>query len=245
MSRQFRLASALLIVVNLFCSRGTSADHSNLVSLFNGTTLTGWRASPGSDWRVAQGEIVGAVKEGAANSLLLEHGYEDFILKFAFRCDSCETGVFLRSAPAESPNGQTSALYISLSGSDAGSEYSVSLDSAGKELSRKFLTAFKGHSGLANLRTDKSSDGWTEVRIALRGDVPPVTQHLKREEDLQTSSNYGQIALHIGGPAGGEVHFKNLAIEDLTRPTEGILAEVTSPEFRKIELTDRFYAEGI
>jgi hypothetical protein len=245
MSRRVRVACGLFGVAILFCSWGTSADHSNSISLFNGTTLSGWRAAAGSDWHVSNSEIVGSIKEGAENSLLLDHGYEDFIFKFAYRCESCEASVFLRRAPSESSNGQTSALYISLSGTDSGSEYKIELDSAGKELNRKFLAAFKGHSGLASLRMDKTSDGWTDVRIALRGDVPVGTQHPKREEDLQSSPNYGQIGFHIGGASGSEVHFKNIAVEDLTRPTEGLSAEVTNPKFRKIQLTDRFYAEGI
>ena len=36
-----------------------------------------------------------------------------------------------------------------------------------------------------------------------------------------------------------------MTVTDLLRPAAGVAAEVTAPTFRRVQLTDRFYAEGI
>ena len=43
----------------------------------------------------------------------------------------------------------------------------------------------------------------------------------------------------------GEVRIKDVTVTDLMRPAAGVTAEVTAPTFRRVQLTDRFYAEGI
>ena len=53
---------------------------------------------------------------------------------------------------------------------------------------------------------------------------------------------YGPLALRVNG---GEVRIKDVTVTDLLRPAAGVAAEVTSPNFRRIQLTDRFYSEGI
>ena len=247
MSARFRLTSVSFIAALLCFSFAASTDHSNSTSLFNGTSLAGWHFQ-GGEWRVLNHEIVGSVKSGAVNSLILDRGYEDFILNFAFRCESCEMGVLLRDTPLPEAKDQTSALYISVSGPDAGTEYRVTLDSEGRELNRKLLTKFAGRAGQATLRINNGPNGWADVRIALRGQVPPPPASERPKADAapqNLTGNYGKIALHIGGTPGTEVRFKNISIEDLTRPLEGLPTEVTSSQFRKVQLTDRFYTEGI
>jgi len=99
MSKVVRFALVASAVALLLCSSATSADRSNSNSLFNGTSLAGWHPL-GGKWHIANGEIVGSVESGRGNSLVLDHGYEDFIFKFAFRCESCGAGVLLRMKPS-------------------------------------------------------------------------------------------------------------------------------------------------
>ena len=53
---------------------------------------------------------------------------------------------------------------------------------------------------------------------------------------------YGPLSLRV---TGGEVRIKDVTVTDLLRPAPGIAADVTSPSFRRVQLTDRFYSEGI
>ena len=78
---------------------------------FNGKNLTGWHAQGSGDWKVEHGEIVGSVKAGNSNAwLFLDHGYEDFLARFSFRCDNCDAGLMFRSVKADSG---TSGTYLS------------------------------------------------------------------------------------------------------------------------------------
>jgi hypothetical protein len=80
----------------------------------------------------------------------------------------------------------------------------------------------------------------------MRGDAPPKSA--KGDTDRETAderSRYGQLALHIAGSPGAEVRFKDLELLDLTMRGAGVPADVTGPGFRKQQLTDLFYAEGI
>jgi hypothetical protein len=58
-------------------------------------------------------------------------------------------------------------------------------------------------------------------------------------------SCYGRVALHISGPSGAEVRFKDISLLDLTRRVAAPSNDITGPAFRKQQLSDLFYAEGI
>lgn len=67
------------------------------VSLFDGSSLFGWRLDPGAQWRVEEGSLV--ADSGDPNLLMYPFSFSDF----EFRCDfkleeSGNSGVFLRSA---------------------------------------------------------------------------------------------------------------------------------------------------
>jgi hypothetical protein len=126
----------------------------------------------------------------------------------------------------------------------------VTFDAQGRELNRHQLyrwTARQNPPGM-QLRVLDRADGWTDVRLQIRGDVsapavqgasPPNTPATRTQE---TFASYGPLALRIGS---GEMRVKNIVVTDLLRPAAGVAAEVTSPGFRRIQLTDRFYSEGI
>jgi len=107
-----------------------AADAPRFSSIFNGTTLAGWHPQGTADWRVEDSSIIGSVRksDNAGGWLVLDHAYEDFILDISVRCMNCEGGVLLRDAPvswshfshAADVAGNTSGLYVSLSGADAG-----------------------------------------------------------------------------------------------------------------------------
>jgi hypothetical protein len=155
--------------------------------------------------------------------------------------------------------GTTSALYVSLSGPDALSLWRVTLDAQGKELNRTNLykwTARQNPPGM-QLRVQDGADGWKHVRVQVRGDVgaPPAGRGAggapaasvggagaAAAPPAETFATYGPFALRVNS---GEIRVKDVLLTDLLRPAAGVAAEVTSPNFRRIQLTDRFYSEGI
>ena len=237
-------------------SGSAQGPSSDTAKLFNGTSLAGWRTQGAATWRTAGGEIVGSAASGAG-SLTLEKSYQDVILKFAYRCDTCDAGVILRNAAQPSKPGMTTALYVGISGPDARTLHRVTLDAQGKEIDRTNLykwTARQNPPGM-QMRVTPRADGWTEVRLQVRGDVsappaggrgggatPPPTPAAAAAGPQETYPVYGPLSLRV---ASGEVRIKDVSLTDLLRPAAGIAAEVTSSSFRRVQLTDRFYAEGI
>jgi Domain of Unknown Function (DUF1080)/FG-GAP-like repeat len=233
-------------------AQGPSADNSKA---FNGTSLAGWQPLGAAQWRVANGEIVGTAPSGPG-LLMLDKSYQDIILRFAYQCDNCDAGVLLRNGAASSKPDATTALYVGLSGPDARTLYRVTLNAQGREIDRTNLykwTARQNPPGM-QLAITPGSGGWTHVRVQVRGEVtapaaggrgggagaapaggaPPAPQ--------ETLPIYGPLSLRL---ANGELRVKDVTVTDLLRPAAGVAAEVTAPTFRRVQLTDRFYAEGI
>ena len=96
--------AVLASAVALIASGSAQGPSSDTVKPFNGTSLAGWRTQGPATWRAAGGEIVGSAASGPG-SLVLEKSYQDIILRFAYRCDGCDAGVFVRSAAQPSKPG--------------------------------------------------------------------------------------------------------------------------------------------
>ena len=251
MRRQwFAVLASAVALISTGTAQGPSSDT---VKAFNGTSLAGWRTQGAAQWRVAGGEIVGSASSGPG-ALALETSYQDIILRFAFRCDGCDAGVFVRHAPVPATPGTATALYVGLSGPDARTLHRVTLDANGKEAQRTNLykwTARQNPPGM-QLRITPGLNGWTNVHIQVRGDVtaPPAGGRSGQQAALGTAAIDSQPAYPVYGPiavrlTSGEVRIKDVTVTDLLRPAAGIAAEVTSPGFRRVQLTDRFYSEGI
>jgi hypothetical protein len=244
------LAVVSCVALLLLAAHVAAQDHVERATLFNGSSLEGWQPEGGATWEVRGGEIVGAAAEGGPGRLVLGRGYQDFVLTLAFRCDGCEAGVLLRRAPLAS--GNTSAILAAIAGPDAGTAYRVTMSADGKELNRTQLHKFVGRERLPymSMSITTRDDGWSDLRIQLRGDAEPDDEEGEEgegdAEPRQTSEErvgiFGPLALLV---ARGEARYRDVALEDLTRPAAGLIAEVTADEFEKVLLTDRFYAEGI
>jgi len=255
MRKNFWVAIAGSVSIFSFSlGRSSNAESSRLMPVFNGTTLAGWHVQGEADWRVQDSDIVGSVGKAdrAGGWLVLDHAYEDFILEFSFRCTECDAGVLLRAAPlnwshfshpATGGEGK-SGFYVSLSGANTGAMAVVTVDAQGQVIEQKSLPKPTGE--YRPVEITNGPDGWKQVHITMRGDATPKprnasTAHATSDE----RSRYGQLALHISGSPAAEVRFKNISLLDLTMRAAGLAANVTGPGFRKQQLTDLFYAEGI
>jgi hypothetical protein len=230
-------------------SAAAQGPHADTAKPFNGSSLAGWHPQGAAQWRVANGEIVGT-STGAPGSLVLDKSYQDLVLKFAFQCANCEAGVVLRGAPSTAKPDTTSAIYAGISGPDALTLYRITLDPQGKELDRTQLfkwTARQNPPGM-QMSITPQVDGWKHVVIQVRGDVTaPAAGRgsgaaAPAPAPQETYPTFGPLALRL---SSGDVRVKNVTVTDLLRPAAGVAPESTSPGFRKIQLTDRFYAEGI
>ncbi len=97
------------------------------LSLFDGTSLSGWRKQGPAQWS-ERGELLGSCDAPGGGWLIAERGFEDFVLRFAFRPAGGEAGVLLRNAPLAwsrfshpaANGGQTMGVYVALTGAHAG-----------------------------------------------------------------------------------------------------------------------------
>src|SRR6185437_14026350 len=75
---------ATAAIFGLLSFSAYSAD-SSAAPAFNGTSLAGWHSQGSGNWKAEHGEIVGTGSDGW---LFLDHGYEDFMVRFAFQCNN-------------------------------------------------------------------------------------------------------------------------------------------------------------
>ena len=131
--------------------RTASATH---VPLFDGTSLKGWRVLGPARWQVENGELLGSCDVAEGGWLELDRGFEDFVLRFAFRSSSGEAGVLLRNAPLTwsryahpaDRGDQTMGIYVPLIGAHAGEMFVLTLDAKGKQRDRTIIPAPPGFS---------------------------------------------------------------------------------------------------
>src|SRR6478752_4182551 len=158
----------LILAASVFLMFVPGAQEETLTTTthpFDGTSLGGWHTLGAATWHAESGTIAASAKSGSGGWLILNKGYEDVILKFAFNCTSCDGGVLLRDAPLD--GGNTSGLYVPLSGPDVANVYRVRLDGQGKELDRKLISARKPRNSLAQIAS--RPDGWSEFSMLLHG----------------------------------------------------------------------------
>lgn len=151
----------------------------NIKPAFTGTTLAGWRPTGGADWRIENGEIVGAVKTGPG-MLVSDAKYQDVVVRMLFQCSGdCGAGVLLS---VEKQGDQVSGPYVSLTKGDIGG-YGVTFDAKGSVVDRK---AVAGRGGARQPVTVPGVDipavnapviheGWNHLQIYYRlGNVRAV-----------------------------------------------------------------------
>jgi Domain of Unknown Function (DUF1080)/FG-GAP-like repeat len=127
----------------------TKTSASAPLSLFDGTSLSGWRVQGPAQWRVENGALLGSCDASGGGWLLTERGFQDFVLRFAFRSTSGEAGVLLRNAPlswsrfshAKDAGERTMGVYVALSGVHAGEMSLLTLDGHGKQIDHKPIPA--------------------------------------------------------------------------------------------------------
>lgn len=236
-----RPMSALLATCALLLATGVSADTPpGFVSLFDGTTLQGWKAVGGSaDGYVVRDGTLCATPRTRAN-LFTEKEFSDFALRFEFKLAAgANSGIGIR-APYE---GRISRV---------GMEIQI-LDDSSSRYTRLKPTQYHGsiYEVVAAKRGALKPVGeWNEqeimavgrqVRVTLNGQVivDANLDEVKDEATLGLHPGLKRTGGHIGILGhGSEVEFRNLAIKDLTQPAaaeklagaeKALVAAITAP----------------
>jgi len=227
---------------------------------FQGSELKAWHIYGEAEWSAENGELVGKPKQAGGGWLMFDHSYQDVGLYAEFKCSGgCETGVLLRAE--KTPDGMK-GIYVALSDPDLPT-YSVTIDAQGKIVERAPLRRGGGleriapppnpnapggfHPPVSTVKlpfTPPDSklrpDDWNQVEILFDANIVRTFLNDGREHGAVGDEGYGPIALYVGG--SGEVRFKNLGYKDLGVKTH--VAEQTSPNFRKQQLSDFYYSHS-
>ena len=234
-----------------------------------GSSLDGWHALGQADWKVQNGEIVGAPRPGSSGGwLVLDRSYQDVGFYASFRCTGgCKTGVLLRAE--KTPQGMK-GIYFALTGEEAGG-YRVTLDAEGKELQREPLRRGGGQMRIAppldpNAPARGAGGGGRGAAPSVSLPIPRPSGDMRPAEwntvELLVDANiirafvneggelgwvaedevgrYGPVALYVGGT--GDVRFKDVAYKDLS--LREIAPEQVSSNFRMQKIEDFYYSWG-
>jgi hypothetical protein len=186
--------------------------------LFDGKSLTGWKATGKADaWAAEDGLIV--CKGGGGGYLLTEKEYADFELRFEYRWTKPggNSGVALRTPPKGDP-------------AYAGMEIQL-IDDEGWEGVHKFKLADFQHTGSvydvqpAKKRANKPVGEWNAVTVVCRGRKVTVTQNGEElvaadlddyRAKFDKHPGLKRAAGHVGFQSYNDrVEFRNVAIKEL------------------------------
>jgi len=183
------------------------------VSLFDGTTLTGWEGDA-KVWRVADGAIVGGSMQGNPRNEFLTSAksYGDFVLKLEYKLVGTEGfvngGVQIRSVRIPKPPNEMKGYQADIGAGMSGSLYDESrrnkmLVKADPELIKKLEKP--GEWNAYEIRCEGP-----KLRLTLNG--TPTVEWVETEEGMDRT---GLIGLQIHGNCKAEISFRKITIEEL------------------------------
>lgn len=192
-----------------------AADKAEMVSIFDGKTLDGWKQINGTaSYKVEDGAIVGTTAKGSPNSFLCtEKHYGDFELVFEVKVDTdLNSGCQIRSNSfPDHNNGRVHGYQVEIStNGEAGFIYD--------EARRGWLS--KDRSDKAARAAFKDGE-WNKYRIVCDGDslkswingvpVADVT-------DSMTASGFIGLQVHgVSGDPMWQVRWKNIKLRELNK----------------------------
>ena len=234
---------------------------------FKGSALTGWRPLGSTTWRAADGEIVATPASPAGGWLMLDRQMQDVQIGFDVRCaGACRIGVLLRAE--KTADGGMKGVYAALSGEEAGS-YAVTLDAAGKELSRERLrpaggmmrfapTAAEaaaaaaknpgrggggagGRGGRGGQPNTVKTDDWNDVDVIVDANILRQSLNGRSAGGGAADEDTGHFGpVALFAGGEGEVRFRDVSYKDLG--VKRFPKEELSSHFRMLRLTPFYYS---
>ncbi len=207
---QLRLGAFSLAVFSIFAlalvmGSGPSFRPTNT---FKGSALTGWHVLGDATWTVTNGEITGTPTQPAGGWLVLDQSFQDVGFFATYKCSAgCATGVLIRAE--KTPTGGMKGVFLSLDAAPSRA-YAVTLDAAGKELTR---APWGGRGGrAAGTRADAPAGG-------ARAGADPAGVAQGRAAGPRSGREAPDPAAGFSGRARGPVHLTTpLPADVVTNP---------------------------
>ena len=229
----FRLSCILCVVLFVGCDM--QKDQTPWITLFDGTSLTGWSQKGGEAiYTVRDGEIVGTTVHDTPNSFLVTDSiYGDFILELEFLVDpSMNSGIQIRSESLPHyQNGRVHGYQIEIDPSDR--EWSAGVYD---EARRGWLHPLDDQNTSAKGAFKQNQ--WNHYRIEAIGDTIKTwingaePSHLM---DDQTAEGFIGLQVHSIGQnqeEGTEIRWRDIKI--LTENVEAYSRKTSLPMIDKI-----------
>jgi len=229
----FRLSCILCVVLFVGCDM--QKDQTPWITLFDGTSLTGWSQKGGEAiYTVRDGEIVGTTVHDTPNSFLVTDSiYGDFILELEFLVDpSMNSGIQIRSESLPHyQNGRVHGYQIEIDPSDRAWSAGIY-----DEARRGWLHPLDDQNTSA--KSAFKQNEWNHYRIEAIGDTIKTwingaeASHLM---DDQTAEGFIGLQVHSIGQnqeEGTEIRWRDIKI--LTENVEAYSRKTSLPMIDKI-----------
>ena len=203
-----RATTALTLLATILGLATTNSSAEELAPIFNGTTLSGWKAVGGAVFETRDGVILGKTGDGTYGWLCAEKQYGDFILELDVNITSGNSGVQIRS---HLPDGKTMV------------GYQIEVDPTMRAWSGGLYE--QGRRGwLQNLTNNPAARAafkvgeWNKYRIECVGaSIKSWVNGVPATDYLDAMDLDGLIALQVHSGQNAEVRFRNLRLQDLGR----------------------------
>lgn len=213
-----RLLTTFVFVFALAPLAAPADSPQGFAPLFNGTDLSGWKATGKADaWAVEDGVIV--CKGGGGGYLLTEKEYGDFELtaEYRFAKPGTNSGIALRTPPQGDPAYQGMEIQL--------------IDDEGWEAVHKFKLADYQHTGSiydvrpAKKQANKPVGEWNRIHITCKGRQVKVVLNGEELVNANLDDHQTKFAKHPGLKRGAghlgfqsyntRVEFRNVAVKEL------------------------------
>lgn len=187
-----RIFALVLLALPLAAQLTQKEIDDGWISLFDGSSLFGWKVEGAAEWMVEDGAIT--TKPGPYGWLRTTSEFADYELKLDFRaCTDCNSGVFLRSAATGEPHK---------------TGYELQIWTGNKEFPTGSLV---GHA--STMKGKFKGDVWNTYHVTLQGDRFIVRLNGKTVLDARDpKSKIG----HIGFQSNkNKIEFRNVKLKPL------------------------------
>jgi hypothetical protein len=196
-----------IAVLTVVASLGQAAE-STFKPLFNGKSLKGWSPTPGGQWQVKDGAIVGtsAKSERRHGILLSDQMYSDFVVKAKFRVISGDSGFYFRAKRVKSG--------VSVNG------FQVEVDTS-QETGGLYETGGRGwvHKPTAQVvKQRKYKRGeWTDLELSAigRNIIVKINGVVSTELKNDKGRLKGHFGLQLHGGQDMHVEFRDIMIQQV------------------------------
>ncbi|MCA9269044.1 MAG: DUF1080 domain-containing protein [Planctomycetales bacterium] len=191
----------------VFCGVNHSAQAADeeFHALFDGKTLAGWSPSPGGNWEVKDGAILGTspASERRHGILLSDKQYSDFTLRAKFRVVQGDSGLYFRAEPVQGAVGVHG--------------FQVEVDTT-EETGGLYETGGRGwvvQPTAAALAERKYKPGeWTDLELTANGQdiTVKINGVVSAELKNDRGRREGRLGLQLHGGQEMHVEYKDIAI---------------------------------